>query len=104
MGHVEKRPADEVALRPRKFQRNHLQRVVCCGSVCRAAEELLSAESVATWVKRPLPARVADAFRRYVAAQPRWPDAHELHPLEASDTRAAFTCPPSGMCGGGSVT
>jgi hypothetical protein len=84
----QKRPRDEMARVAQKSPRS-LQRVVCSSSVCSAAEALLAPDSLATLVKRSLPKLVADAFSSYVASQPRWPDTHELHPMESTHDRVA---------------
>ena len=65
------------------------QHVMSCSSVCHAAEALLAEDSLATFVKRPLTDRVAEDFASYVASQPRWPDTHDLHPMEATHDRIA---------------
>jgi len=41
-------------------------------------------------VHRPLTDEVVLAFAEYVALRPRWPGAHELHPLEATHGRVAI--------------
>jgi hypothetical protein len=64
--------------------------VMCCSSVRRAADALLAEDILATFVKRPLPEHVADAFNRYMASAPRWPDTEGLHPLEATHDRVAI--------------
>ena len=73
---------------PPKAQRS-VQHIVCCSSVCNAAEALLAADCLGTFVKRPLMDHVVDAFSSYLASQPSWPDTHDLHPMEATYDRIA---------------
>jgi len=63
--------------------------ISCCDTVCGAAEALSADGRVASIVRRPLTDK-ADAFARYVASRPQWPDTHELHPLEATHDRVAI--------------
>ncbi len=86
---TQKRSPDTRALLPPHKAQRSVQRVVCCSSVCNAAEALLAADCLATFVKRPLTDRVVDAFSSYLASQPSWPDTDDLHPMEATYDRIA---------------
>ena len=86
---AQKRAPDTRALLPPHETLRSVQRVVCCSSVCDAAEGLLAADCLATFVKRPLTDRVVDAFSSYLASQPSWPDTDDLHPMEATYDRIA---------------
>ena len=86
---TQKRAPDKRALLPPHKAQRSVQRVVCCSSVCNAAEALLAADCLATFVKRPLTDRMVDAFSSYLASQPSWPDTDDLHPMEATYDRIA---------------
>merc|ERR1740130_1257407 len=64
-------------------------RVICCDSADDAAKVLCSDGCVATLVNRPRAEEVQRMCFEYVATRPRWPDTHELNPLEATHDRVA---------------
>lgn len=54
-----------------------------------AAAALEDSECTASLLRRPLNEELLQNFAEYVASEPRWPEAEDLHPLEATWDRIA---------------